>query len=79
MKKNVCCGILKEIECNYNLSMENNKAKENIHKIFENWNEMIIWSCLQGDNGWEIAAMEKDKDPIADIIIFLRNGIGRNL
>ena len=25
--------------------------KENIHKIFENWNETIIWSCLQGIMG----------------------------
>ena len=27
------------------------KVKENIHKIFENWNETIIWSCLQGIMG----------------------------
>ena len=20
--------------------------KENIHKLFENWNETIIWACL---------------------------------
>lgn len=45
------CGILEEVEFNYNLSMENNKVKENIHKIFENWNETIIWSCLQGIMG----------------------------
>lgn len=25
--------------------------KENIRKIFENWNETIIWSCLQGIMG----------------------------
>lgn len=25
--------------------------KDNIHKIFENWNETIIWSCLQGIMG----------------------------
>ena len=25
--------------------------KENIHKIFEKWNETIIWSCLQGIMG----------------------------
>ena len=25
--------------------------KENIHKIFENWNETIIWSCMQGIMG----------------------------
>lgn len=25
--------------------------KENIYKIFENWNETIIWSCLQGIMG----------------------------
>ncbi len=25
--------------------------KENIHKIFENWSETIIWSCLQGIMG----------------------------
>ena len=25
--------------------------KENIEKIFENWNETIIWSCLQGIMG----------------------------
>ena len=25
--------------------------KENIHKLFENWNETIIWSCLQGIMG----------------------------
>lgn len=25
--------------------------KEKIHKIFENWNETIIWSCLQGVMG----------------------------
>lgn len=25
--------------------------KENIHKIFGNWNETIIWSCLQGIMG----------------------------
>lgn len=27
------------------------KLKDNIHKIFENWNETIIWSCLQGIMG----------------------------
>ncbi|MGN0929206.1 MAG: GNAT family N-acetyltransferase [Alphaproteobacteria bacterium] len=25
--------------------------KENIYKIFENWNETLIWSCLQGIMG----------------------------
>lgn len=25
--------------------------KENIYKLFENWNETIIWSCLQGIMG----------------------------
>lgn len=25
--------------------------KENIHKIFGNWNKTIIWSCLQGIMG----------------------------
>ena len=25
--------------------------KENIHKIFEDWNETIVWSCLQGIMG----------------------------
>ena len=25
--------------------------KENIQKIFKNWNETIIWSCLQGIMG----------------------------
>lgn len=33
------------------MSMENNKVKENIQKIFKNWNETIIWSCLQGIMG----------------------------
>lgn len=27
------------------------KLKENINKIFKNWNETIIWSCLQGIMG----------------------------
>lgn len=31
--------------------MEKKKVKENIHKIFGNWNETIIWSCLQGIMG----------------------------
>lgn len=30
---------------------EEDKVKENIHKIFENWNETMIWSCLQGIMG----------------------------
>lgn len=51
LEKNICCDILEEVEFNYNLSMENNKVKENIHKIFKNWNETIIWSCLQGIMG----------------------------
>ena len=27
------------------------QVKENIHKIFEDWNETIVWSCLQGIMG----------------------------
>lgn len=31
--------------------MEGTQVKENIHKLFKNWNETIIWSCLQGIMG----------------------------
>ena len=40
--------------------MENNKVKENIHKIFENWNETIIWSCSQGTMGEIHTNVSKD-------------------
>lgn len=36
------------------------KVKENIHKIFENWNETIIWSCLQGTMGEIHTNVSKD-------------------
>lgn len=36
------------------------KVKENIHKIFENWNETIIWSCLQGIMGEIHTNVSKD-------------------
>ncbi len=51
IEKNMYCGILKEVEFIYKLLMENNKVKGNIQKIFRNWNETIIWSCLQGIMG----------------------------
>jgi len=34
--------------------------KENIHKIFGNWNETIIWSCLQGIMGEVHTNLPKD-------------------
>lgn len=34
--------------------------KENIHKIFGNWNETIIWSCLQGIMGEVHTNLSKD-------------------
>ena len=43
--------MLETVKFILKMLMENNDVKENIHKIFENWNETIIWSCLQGTMG----------------------------
>jgi GNAT superfamily N-acetyltransferase len=43
--------MLETVKFILKMLMENNKVKGNIHKIYENWNETIIWSCLQGTMG----------------------------